>query len=673
MPFRRIFFLLCYLWANTAVGQTTTPTPKGTPVELLAGAAELVGEKINNENVRKVKKGDNQVTFRQGQTLMFCDSARQYLERNHVHALSNILLLDSDSTTITGDSLFYDGNTRQAKLRGRVVLRDKQKTVTTERLDYNLNTKTAYYFGGGKVQDDSSTLSSEIGYYNTITKVSNFRKNVSYTSRETQLFSDTLTYDANKKIVFFNAKTRIQTRQGSVVTDKGQYNTVMGTSLFKGRTTIRTNDYDISGDYLDYDKVLEKGIAKKNVEFYGKKDNVVILGDLGKYDGIEDRSEVFGNAVMLKPPDIGTDTLFLSADTLIAISQNLDTLANTQPKTDKSKPKNTQPDTLATKLKPNRKIFAYRNVRIFRRDFQAKCDSLVYDLADSTIYFFYDPIIWAKNAQLTAETVRTKMKNGQIDQMFLNEKSFIISVDTVKNFNQTKGRQLTAHFKQNNIKKVEVKGNGESLYYVLERDTLVTGMNYIRCSDMNIMFNDSTKLSEIMFYQQPEAKLVPPHELKAADQKLKDFNWRINEQPQRGEVLGIHASNRYKTGELVGAKLIIDDFFQVFLKETNLIFYKQNTTEKDLKAKFFVQFTPTNKNDLNIELRKQGFERQEFSMPQEAFSNKKIKHSFGLPTYKLSKILVGQADAKGKILWEKLYIYPLQTPKTNSKKTKTPN
>jgi len=680
------FFVLIFTFASHFVlaqkkqpeTQSVKEYPKGTQIELMPGAGELTGDVLNGEAFRKVKKDvSTQVLFKQGQTLMYCDSAYQFVLRNEIEAYSNIVFIDADSTVTTGDTLYYDGNTRKARLRGNVIMRDKQKTVTTRFMDYDLNTKVAHYFNGGMVKDDSSTLTSETGYYNVGTKISTFRKNVKYNSQDTQLESDTLTYSSITKIVDFNARTNIRTRQGVVVADKGSYNTVLGTSIFKGRAKIDTQEYTISGDFLDYDKVKEKGIAKGNVEFVGKKDNVIILGDFGKYDGVNDRSDVYGNAVMIKPDENSKDTLFVSADTLIAISETPDTVdiqlknkeikdakdvKNAEDKKQKVNGESEQKveknveNTKNIKVTPKKQLFAYRNVKVYRKDFQAKCDSLFYNIADSTIRFFYEPIIWAKNSQMTADSIRAMLRNNVIDRIFLKDKAFVISSDTLRQFNQTKGREIEAIFTKSQIKKVVVKGNAESLFHILENDTLFTGLNYMKCSDMDIHFNDSSKLEEIMFRGAPDAKLIPPHEVKKEDRELKDFSWRIQEKTEQGEVLGIHAANQYKSGELKGAKLIIEDVFKVFLKGNTLIFYKQNAKDTDIKGRFFIYLYPKDKNDINMEVRKKGFETIDFKFPAENLLNEVAKHSVPLPDFKASKIVVGQMNEKNKVIWQKLYL-----------------
>ncbi len=612
------------------------PAKKEPPIELLPGAGVLIGDVVKGENVRKVLMDSltkAQIGFRQGGAMMFCDSAIQYIGRNVVHAFGRIYLIDADSTTAVGDSLFYDGNTRIARLRGNVVLRDKDKTVTTNRLDYNLATKIANYSGGGMVQDDSSRLTSRIGYYNTITKVANFRGNVYYQSPETELSGDTLTYNARSKIVYFNSRTRIKTRNGDIITDKGEYNTVLGKSNFKGRTKIDTDEYTISGDVLDYDRVMERGFAKGNVEFYNKRDNFIILGDFTRYDGVPETSQVYGNAVLISPQKNSKDTLFLAADTLISYKEA----------------------PLADSLPAIKKLTAYRNVRIYRSDFQSKCDSLGYHLNDSTIFFYYDPVIWTKGSQLVAKDISVRMKNGQIDSMSLQEKAFVISQDTLLNFNQIKGKNIDAKFYKGELRKVFVSGNGESIFHVLEQDTLFMGLNYVKCSDMIITFNDSAQLQDILFIKQPEGKFIPPHEIKQENKYLDDFNWRSSEKPAKGVVLGIHAANQYRSGDLKGALMIVDDFFKVFLKGDRLIFYRTDADEADIKPEFFVHVYPKNKNDLPIDKRKTGYENLDFRFPAKQLQNRTAKHDLVLPEFKAARVVIGQYGAKKKILWQKSY------------------
>src|SRR6185295_18833191 len=149
--------------------------------------------------------------------------------------------------------------------------------------------------------------------------------------------------------------------------------------------------------------------------------------------------------------------------------------------------------------------------------------------------------------QMTADSIRILLKQKKIDRIYLVSNSFVVSQDTLKNFNQIKGRKMTANFEGRAIHHVVVQGNGESIYYALEEkktkeDTLTTkstetmGLNKIICSNMRINFKKG-KVNNISFYISPDASFIPPHEWTDGDRKLKGFTWRGLDRPKREDVV----------------------------------------------------------------------------------------------------------------------------------------
>jgi hypothetical protein len=65
----------------------------------------------------------------------------------------------------------------------------------------------------------------------------------------------------------------------------------------------------------------------------------------------------------------------------------------------------------------------------------------------------------------------------------------------------------------------------------------MTGVNKIICSDMKINFLEG-KLNNISFFVKPDAKFLPPKDLKEDDMKLKGFIWRNADRPTRESVTG---------------------------------------------------------------------------------------------------------------------------------------
>ena len=266
----------------------------------------------------------------------------------------------------------------------------------------------------------------------------------------------------------------------------------------------------LSADKLYYDQFLKAGIAVGNVIVLSKKDSLTVFGDFGNYWGDQGKTKVYQNALMQQVSNKGKDTLFLSADTLMSINDT---------------------------LKKEKKIFAYHKVKIFDKNMQAICDSMVNNMMDSTLIFFKDPVMWNGKSQMRGDTIRVVSKNKKIDRVYFRTKAFIVSQDTIENFNQVRGKNMVAIFDSNKIKKVDVKGNAESIYFALQGDTVTSGMNKVESVDMAVRFKNQ-KIKNIGFYNKPKALLIPPHEIKDDDIRLRGFKWRIGERPDRQVVIG---------------------------------------------------------------------------------------------------------------------------------------
>jgi lipopolysaccharide export system protein LptA len=449
------------------------------------------------------------VVFSHLTTRIKCDSAIRINKTNVIEAFGHVHIKEGDSVTVTSKKLIYDGNTQKAKLRNDVVFSKlDQVTLYTDFLDYDRIKQQAYYYNTGKLVDSTNTLSSQKGYYQVNTNMASFKKNVVGVNPDYTLKSDTLQYNTTSNIIFFRAPTELTDIDGNIFNySEGQYDTSQKKSaLDKG--VLETESYNLVGDKLFLDDIRRYYKATSNVVMTAKNDDIIISGEIGEYWRDQKLTKIYGNALMKQITD--GDTLYLSADTLVSIDSDLDV---------------------------EKRLLAYNNVKIFKNDLQGTSDSLSYDLADSTIYFYNDPVLWNDGNQLTADSINLKIADKKIKQLNMNVSSFVISQDTVQNFNQIKGRSMVAYFGDNAIDHILVNGNGESIYFALDEvDNSVMGMNKILCSDMKINFGEN-KLKDIIFYVQPEGKLIPPQELKENEKQLKGFIWRVEEKPTLLEML----------------------------------------------------------------------------------------------------------------------------------------
>ena len=601
-------------------------------IELLK-AGTLEGDVLpSGEKVRILKKDERgQVEFKQKNTVMYADSVFQYIDRNQIEAFGNIRFVEQDSLTLVGDTLYYDGYTKVAKVRGNVVMQDQDKRVETRKLNYNLKTKTANYFEGGIVTDKTSRLTSDRGSYNTNSRVATFNGNVQALSPDQQLIAESVVYNTLTKSIFFDSEGKIINRDGTVNAAKGtQINAQTGIlKTAEGAnvaTRIENRDYIISANFIDYDNLTEKGIFKENVQLYYKKENITIFGDEAYYDGINSRLDAYGDALLVKP--FKNDTLYISADTLIAVNDS---------------------------LIGQERFYGYRNVKIYKRDIQGICDSLNYDLEDSIIYFDYDPVLWNSANQLSGTNIKAKLTDNAIDSLTITEKAFVISSDIFGQFNQIKGRDLLAVFDSGYINRVDVNGNGESIYFMLEEkkgaETLLKGMNYIKCSNIIMKFFADNALEEILFLQQPEGQVIPPQLITKKNSELSNFNWRIEEKPtynmiMQGRSTEEAAKNTYKVKEVDGNRIIDSDFFGVYLSEDKqkLTYYNPKLPKRNLENEFFLYVYPKDKKDLPEEFRLYGYVVIPFyNMDTEIYKpNQPFFYTQELPKFKIRKITTGQ-------------------------------
>jgi lipopolysaccharide export system protein LptA len=488
------------LWISTDIlGQS-----QGSKVKLRRADALENGSR-DGQSFQKVI---GNVWFEQKETNIYCDSAYLFKKANTVEAYGRVRVLQGDSVTITGRKLIYRGTDRVAQMRNKVVFKTPSTTLYTDFLDYDRNKELAYYFNGGKLVDSTNTVTSRKGYYLVQTKIISFKRDVNMTNEKETLVSDTLVYNTQSKVVYFVAPTTVTDKEGNIANyTEGSYNTTSKKSnLFSG--DIETTDYFLQGDRLILDNLLGYYRFITNVFVRQKAEDLLINGDHAEYWKSKKMTKIYGNAILKKP--IEGDTMYLVADTLFAFDS------------DNEKEK---------------RVVADGNVRIYKKDLQAICDSLIYQSHDSTFIFHQDPILWTDDTQVSADSIHLLVRNETFDRMFMYSDAFIVYEDSVGQHNQVKGREMIAYFENQTIDHIDVDGNGESIYFAMDENTGdFMGINRIICSNLTIVFQEG-QLNDIYFYTSPEANFIPPHELSEPDKRLKGYRWSIDQKPNLETLL----------------------------------------------------------------------------------------------------------------------------------------
>ncbi|MEM7055409.1 MAG: OstA-like protein, partial [Bacteroidota bacterium] len=452
-------------------------------VKITYKADSLEGVEKGDESYKKLI--DNVVFIHEGITIK-ADSAQYYDQKGMLEAYGHIEIIDQDGSAMVADRLLYDTNKKVVQLRDQVVYQSDTVTFYTDQLDYEANTKRGYFFNGGSLVEGDNTLSSDSGYYDDIDKSAIFYHRVELANKDYTLQCDTLRYNTITKIARFEGPTKITNKEGDTLTTKegGEYNTRNKSSVFK-RSKVETGAYILSGNLLRADQTKDYYVATGNVQLIAKEQQVTITGDHSQYWQEKGLAQVHGNPLLQRVID--EDTLYLTADTLLVIQdkQASDSIDDV--------------------------VLAYSNVQIYKSDLQGKADSMAYHSIDSTIYFYNEPVFWNYNNQITADTIRMVLNGQEFDKMYMDYNAFIAAEDALGNYNQLKGRDMVAYFRDNKIDYIDIEGNGESLYFAVDDSLQLVGMNYLKCSHMHIDM-DNEHLSKISFFMQPTGLFYPPHE-----------------------------------------------------------------------------------------------------------------------------------------------------------------
>ncbi|HOI88664.1 MAG TPA: OstA-like protein [Lentimicrobium sp.] len=437
---------------------------------------------------------------------LYCDSAHLNNATNSIKAYSRVHIKASDTLNLYGDSIYYSGETRIAEVFDNVKLIDNQTTLTTDKLIFDRNTSIAYYLTGGHIVNGRNTLDSRRGYYHTNTKDFFFREDVLLINPDYVMDCDTLHYNTQDKIARFRGPTTIKGEETDIYAENGWYNTETDISEFNENAWVRNGDQTLTGDSLYYERTNGYGEAFGNIVVTDTVQNILAYGQYALY------RKALGYTMITQKPEAlfinGNDTLFMHADTLKATFDS------------------------AQKTK---EVYAYYRMKFYRTDMQGMSDSLIYKFSDSTLRMLGNPVLWTDENQLTADSMHILTGKEQIKQLFLYNSAFIISRDTLgAGFNQIKGREMTGYFTDNELVRIAVKGNAETLYWFREEDGSLVGIDKSFSSNMNIRLKNK-KIKQIVYIEKPTAVLHPEAELNQTELVLKDFRWLESRRPVRRE------------------------------------------------------------------------------------------------------------------------------------------
>ena len=449
---------------------------------------------------------DNVFATHEGMNL-YADSAHYNTKLNNFTAFNKIKIELTDTTTIYGDKLFYNANTRVVEIWGNdVIFIDGATRLVTSHLLYDRNSNMANYTTGGVATNKQNTLVSKKGYYYSNANEFFVYDDVVLTDPSAVIKTDTMQYNTNTNIALFASPTHITSDSTVIYSEYGWYNTDKGLAHSSKATSVVSANQKLTCDILDYDENNKISVAKHNVVVQDSVNNMICKGDYAYSN--EKKHKLF---ITQTPTAIlvdGTDSLYMHSDTIYATTNTSNEFET---------------------------IEAYHHVKFYRKDIQGSCDSVFYNVADSLLTMYYTPIMWSNENQFTADTIIMKLDSAGIKQIFFNGNAFISQKVDKNKFNQINGKTAIVYLDGKKPLYSDIIGNAQSVYYLTEKqddgqDALL-GVNVGIGSGIRIYYDKNREPNRIVTYTSPDMITYPIKDLPEEKKFLKGFKWWQNRRP----------------------------------------------------------------------------------------------------------------------------------------------
>lgn len=418
------------------------------------------------------------VQFRHDDVFMYCDSALFYEASNSLDAFGNVRMVQGDTVSLVGDVMYYDGLDKLARVRNNVVLIHGQMTLYTDSLDYDRLYNVGYFFEGGRIVTTDNEMTSDWGEYRPETKVAVFNYNVHMVSpappqqTRTTLLTDTLYYNTVTSVANARGPSTIDDGGCHIYTEFGYMNSKSNDLTLLMRSEMSNNGKKLIGDSIVWNSVDSIGEAFGNVVYTDLLNKNAMTGNYCYYDDRTGYSLGTDSACIIDFSQ-GADTMYMHADSIKMYSYNL--------KTDSA----------------YRTMHAYNHVRMFRRDMQGVCDSLVYQTRDSMMIMYKDPIVWTGSQQLLGEEIQAFMNDSTIDSIYVLRQTLSCERLDSLHYNQVAGHEMHSYMENGELKMTHVIGNVIVNYFPLDEDSLLIAMNHMESTEMKMYMGENRRMKKI--------------------------------------------------------------------------------------------------------------------------------------------------------------------------------
>ena len=485
-------------------------------------------------------------------------------------------LKDRDGNVIESREGTYDGKQGLFSFRDNVQMYLDSIEIKTSLLDYFRDEEKAYFGMDTFVWRGDGFLRADSGWYDRAGKIIHYSDHVFMFNPDYDAWADEVYYDQTNGAtdLYRNAQVLDTTNKSIYLGDHLQYipaadslsargiltdnpaiiyfgeneNHVVDTLYSRADTFFvysvprcdipETEVAEANKRIADitYDALTQKRIQEAEAR---ETQRIQKMRDAGKLppEWVEKQKQAEADSLAalaakdslaaLAPPDslaAPTDSLSMPLDSLAA---PLDSLSAPLDSASIKPPRDTT---------PIRYVLAWKNVKVYRSDLQAACDSMVFTELDSIARLYGSPVLWNEvHNQLTADEMQLLMKGGELQRGSMLTNAWMISERDTAHYNQIRSTEMLGYFRENKIYRYDALGGVSAIFYMADEDVITT-INVKESKSMTAALKDS-QAQRIIYFESIKSDVYPVGELPPEKQRLKGFKWRGEERPVSREVI----------------------------------------------------------------------------------------------------------------------------------------
>ena len=422
-PWPRVYYM---------AADTDTTAPK---------MAVVTGDTLRQqeENGALVQFYIGNVEGRQDSTILRADWAKQFVAREQVLLIGNVLIIDQGDS-LYADTVFYDELNKIGRALGRVRLSDGDVVVLAPSGIYFVDEKRVRFSEGLTLNDSTAVITSRRGSYWTEEKRAELEGAVQLQAERTYLEADSLSYFRETEVSIARGNVFIERIGGdadstirTLLFSQWAYNDEKaGLSRIRGHPLLVQLRQDSTG--AEVDTLIIQALYLEAIE----RDSL--------------RRLVAVDSVQVWQRDLAAVADSVVYERFEAPADTLETLAR-------------EP---------------FEETRLYR-----------------------GPILWVGQAQISGDTIRVKGRGSTVDSLFVRQRAFVAQRDTVtERIHQLKGRHLVGIFEGDSIRTFIAGPNAETIYFRRDEEDQPAGALQVS-GDQAIFRFRGDEPEEILFPGEP--------------------------------------------------------------------------------------------------------------------------------------------------------------------------